>query len=133
MLTVKEVSKKFNISEYTLRYYTDENLIPSIKRDKNNIRVFDEESLNWIKTIICLRKCGMSIKSIKEYVDLCIIGDSTILQRLDIINSQKVIIDKKIQELKESSLFLEKKKDLYDDIIKNNKKDITNPNKNLRV
>ena len=46
MLTVKEVSKKFNISEYTLRYYTDENLIPSIKRDKNNIRVFDEESLN---------------------------------------------------------------------------------------
>lgn len=128
MLTVKEVSKKFNISEYTLRYYTDENLIPSIKRDKNNIRVFDEESLNWLKTIICLRKCGMSIKSIKEYVDLCIIGDSTILQRLDIINSQKVIIDKKIQELKESSLFLEKKKDLYDDIIKNNKKDITNPN-----
>lgn len=128
MLTVKEVSKKFNISEYTLRYYTDENLIPSIKRDKNNIRVFDEESLNWLKTIICLRKCGMSIKSIKEYVDLCIIGDSTILQRLDIINSQKVIIDKKIQELKESSLFLEKKKELYDDIIKNNKKDITNPN-----
>lgn len=128
MLTVKEVSKKFNISEYTLRYYTDENLIPSIKRDKNNIRVFDEESLKWLKTIICLRKCGMSIKSIKEYVDLCIIGDSTILQRLDIINSQKVIIDKKIQELKESSLFLEKKKELYDDIIKNNKKDITNPN-----
>lgn len=128
MLTVKEVSKKFNISEYTLRYYTDENLIPSIKRDKNNIRVFDEESLNWLKTIICLRKCGMSIKSIKEYVDLCIIGDSTILQRIDIINSQKVIIDKKIQELKESSLFLEKKKELYDDIIKNNKKDITNPN-----
>lgn len=128
MLTVKEVSKKFNISEYTLRYYTDENLIPSIKRDKNNIRVFEEESLNWLKTIICLRKCGMYIKSIKEYVDLCIIGDSTILQRLDIINSQKVIIDKKIQELKESSLFLEKKKDLYDDIIKNNKKDITNPN-----
>lgn len=128
MLTVKEVSKKFNISEYTLRYYTDENLIPSIKRDKNNIRVFDEESLNWLKTIICLRKCGMSIKSIKEYVDLCIIGDSTILQRLDIINSQKVIIDKKIQELKESSFFLENKKDLYDDIIKNNKKDITNPN-----
>ena len=128
MLTVKEVSKKFNISEYALRYYTDENLIPSIKRDKNNIRVFDEESLNWLKTIICLRKCGMSIKSIKEYVDLCIIGDSTILQRLDIINSQKVIIDKKIQELKESSLFLENKKDLYDDIIKNNKKDITNPN-----
>lgn len=128
MLTVKEVSKKFNISEYALRYYTDKNLIPSIKRDKNNIRVFDEESLNWLKTIICLRKCGMSIKSIKEYVDLCIIGDSTILQRLDIINSQKVIIDKKIQELKESSLFLENKKDLYDDIIKNNKKDITNPN-----
>ena len=73
-------------------------------------------------------KCGMSIKSIKEYVDLCIIGDSTILQRLDIINNQKEIIDEKIQELKESSLFLENKKDLYDDIIKNNKKDITNPN-----
>ena len=110
MLTVKEVASKFNISEHTIRYYSDQNLIPELKRDKNNNRVFDENSLNWLQGVIYLRNCGMSIKSIKEYVDLCLIGDSTVVQRKNIILEQKNIIDKKIAKLQECSNYLDQKR-----------------------
>lgn len=129
MLTVKEVAKKFNISEHTIRYYSDENLIPDLKRDKNNNRMFDETSINWLQGIICLRNCGMSIKSIKEYVELCLIGDSTVKERKNIILEQKAIIDKQIEKLNESSMFLNHKLEIYDKVLSNEIKDPTNPKK----
>ena len=129
MLTVKEVAKKFNISEHTIRYYSDENLIPDLKRDKNNNRMFDETSINWLQGIICLRNCGMSIKSIKEYVELCLIGDSTVKERKNIILEQKAIIDKQIEKLNESSMFLNHKLEIYDKVLSNQIKDPTNPKK----
>lgn len=129
MLTVKEVASKFNISEHTIRYYSDQNLIPELKRDKNNNRVFDENSLNWLQGVIYLRNCGMSIKSIKEYVDLCLIGDSTVVQRKNIILEQKNIIDKKIVKLQECSNYLDQKSKIYDKVISKEIKDPTNPKK----
>ena len=129
MLTVKDVAKKFNISEHAVRYYSDENLIPNLKRDKNNNRIFDEETLNWIQEIICLRNCGMSIKSIKEYVNLCLIGDSTVKERKNIILEQKKLIDEEIKKLNQSSIFLNHKLEIYDKVLSNQIKDPTNPKK----
>lgn len=129
MLTVKDVAKKFNISEHAVRYYSDENLIPNLKRDKNNNRIFDEEALNWIQVIICLRNCGMSIKSIKEYVNLCLIGDSTVKERKNIIIEQKKLIDEEIKKLNQSSIFLNHKLEIYDKVLSNQIKDPTNPKK----
>ncbi len=129
MLTVKDVAKKFNISEHAVRYYSDENLIPNLKRDKNNNRIFDEETLNWIQGIICLRNCGMSIKSIKEYVNLCLIGDSTVKERKNIILEQKKLIDEEIKKLNQSSIFLNHKLEIYDKVLSNQIKDPTNPKK----
>lgn len=129
MLTVKDVAKKFNISEHAVRYYSDENLIPNLKRDKNNNRIFDEETLNWIQGIICLRNCGMSIKSIKEYVNLCLIGDSTVKERKNIILEQKKLIDEEIKKLNQSSIFLNHKLEVYNKVLSNQIKDPTNPKK----
>ena len=129
MLTVKDVAKKFNISEHAVRYYSDENLIPNLKRDKNNNRIFDEEALNWIQGIICLRNCGMSIKSIKEYVNLCLIGDSTVKKRKNIILEQKKLIDEEIKKLNQSSIFLNHKLEIYDKVLSNQIKDPTKQKK----
>lgn len=129
MLTEKDVAQKFNISEHAVRYYSDENLIPNLKRDKNNNRIFDEETLNWIQGIICLRNCGMSIKSIKEYVNLCLIGDSTVKERKNIILEQKKLIDEEIKKLNQSSIFLNHKLEIYDKVLSNQIKDPTNPKK----
>ena len=68
MKTVKEVSKAVDISEHTVRYYADCELIPSLMRNKNNQRLFNQESINWLIGIKHLRKCGMSIKESTKIV-----------------------------------------------------------------
>ena len=72
MYTVKEAAALLGLTEHTVRYYTDKGLVPSVKRDKNNNRLFDEESMNWLTGVKYLKQCGMSIETIREYVRLCL-------------------------------------------------------------
>ncbi|SHK05268.1 MerR family transcriptional regulator [Propionispora hippei] len=65
MYTVKEVAEKLCLTEHTVRFYTDKGLVPSLQRDKNNNRFFDEDSIDWLICVKCLKECGMSIDSIK--------------------------------------------------------------------
>lgn len=76
--TVKEVSKLLDLTEHTVRFYTDKGLVPSVQRDKNNNRLFDKESISWLIGVKYLKQCGMSVEDIKSYVDLCLEGRSTI-------------------------------------------------------
>lgn len=71
----------------------------------------------------------MSIKSIKEYVNLCLIGDSTVKERKNIILEQKKLIDEEIKKLNQSSKFLNHKLEIYDKVLSNQIKDPTNPKK----
>jgi DNA-binding transcriptional MerR regulator len=120
---MKDVAKSFDVTEHTLRYYTDQGLIPAIKRDKNNNRIFDEESLSWLRLVICLRGCGMSIKSIKEYIDLYLIGDSTLKERYDIIIKQEKIAADEYKRYKDRFNFIQQKKKYYENLINNNLSD----------
>ncbi|WP_294468365.1 MerR family transcriptional regulator [uncultured Anaerofustis sp.] len=129
MYTVKDVSKKLNLSEHTIRYYTDKDLIPSVKRNKNNVRLFDEESINWFIGIKCLKDCGMSIEDIKKYIDLCLEGDSTVEERFDIILKQKEIAERQLEEAKDRLIYLENKVKHYEDIMNGDIPDNTNPQK----
>lgn len=70
MYTIKEVSKEYSLSQYTIRYYDKEGLLPFVKRDQFGRRVFSSEDMEQIGLICCLKETGMSIKDIKEYVDL---------------------------------------------------------------
>lgn len=96
MYTVKEVSNILNLTEHTIRYYANKGLIPTLKRNSNNIRLFDEASINWIIFVKHLKDCGMSINEIKEFVDLWSQGNSTIPTRYEIIAKQR---EKTKQEL----------------------------------
>lgn len=65
LYSMKEVCNKTNLSYDTLKYYCNEGLIPNVKRDKNNYRIFNDQDIAWIDSLSCLKKCGMSIKEIK--------------------------------------------------------------------
>lgn len=109
MLTVKQISKKFGLTPHAIRYYTDKGLIPTVLRDKNNNRVFDEDSFEWITTIIHLKKCGMTIDDIKKYVDLCLIGDSTLEERYVYLSKYRDYSLKQLEEAKEQADFMQNK------------------------
>ena len=125
--TVKQISEIMQMSEHTIRYYTDLNLLP-IKRDSANRRIFDEESINWLMGIKCLKGCGMSIEDIKKYGDLCLIGDETLIERREIMKKQLEIAKQNLENAKEILEYVKKKVAHYDDVIAGKIADDTNPN-----
>ena len=115
-----------DLSEHTIRYYTDLKLLP-VKRDKGNNRIFDEESINWLMGIKCLKGCGMSIKDIKRYGDLCLLGDETLSERREIMRKQLVLAEQKLKHAQETYNYIKRKVAHYDDVISGKTTDDTNP------
>ena len=75
---MKEACKQTGMAYETLKYYCNTGLIPNVKRSSNNRRVFDEHDIAWIKSLTCLKKCGMTIKEMKQYLAYCLQGPSSI-------------------------------------------------------
>ena len=127
MYTVKEVAEKMDISEHTLRFWAKSGFFPFVKRDKNNIRMFSEDDLAWVRIVKCLRSVGTENKAIKRYIDLCIKGDSTIKERYQIILDTKAKALEQLEELHKQIDILNYKESFYKNLIKNNLKDVWNP------
>lgn len=120
MYTVKEVSEKMEVSEHTLRFWAKSGFFPFVKRNHNNVRMFSEEDLQWVKIVKCLRACGTDNKSIKKYLDLCIIGDETIPERFEIIKQTKKKALKKQKELNQQLDLLDYKENYYQNLLNTN-------------
>ncbi|GFZ34297.1 MerR family transcriptional regulator [Clostridium zeae] len=117
--SIKEVSEKLNISQYTLRYYEKEGLIPYLQRNYSGRRVYSDNDLIWIKLIGCMRDTGMSISYIKNYVELTVQGRGTLLKRREIIIEQKEIIETEIKKYSDLLEVVNIKLQRYDQLIKN--------------
>ena len=127
MYSVKETAEIVGLTEHTIRFYTDKGLVPNVTRDRNNNRLFDEESINWLTGVKYLKGCGMSIEAIKDYVDLCLEGNSTIEQRYQIVLRQKTVAEEQLRSAQERIEYLNSKIAFYQDIMEHNKPDFMNP------
>ena len=131
--TVKQIANLSGMSEHTIRYYTDQGLLPC-ERDAANRRIFNEESLNWIHTINCLKGCGMSIEAIRHYCELCMLEETedTLNERYQMILDYKKLAYEKLEEAKNLVAYMERKTTYYEDVIAGKCPDMTNPHhKNL--
>lgn len=117
MYTMKQTCEEVWMNYETLKFYCNEGLIPNVKRNKNNHRIFDENDIEWIKNLTCLKNCGMTINDMKIYINLCLEWESTILERKTILDSQKHVILDKIKKLQESVNYINQKQQFYDDVL----------------
>ncbi|PNR93702.1 MerR family transcriptional regulator [Petrotoga sp. 9PWA.NaAc.5.4] len=101
-MKISEVSKKFNISTDTLRYYEKIGLIPSVNRNNGGIREYTEEDCNWIEFILCMKNAGLSIKTLVKYVDLFQQGDDTIEERKELLINEREKLRIKIENMKKT-------------------------------
>ena len=77
--TMMQVCKETQLTYQTLKFYCNEGLVPNVMRDKNNRRIFDEKKRSsGSRSLTCLKKCGLSIQEMKDYLDLCLQGEDTI-------------------------------------------------------
>lgn len=97
--TVGEMAQKLGVPASTLRYYDKEGLLPFVERSSGGIRMFRENDFEWLQVIRCMKKAGMSIKDIRQYIELSMQGDDTIDTRLEMFRHQREVLTQQIQQL----------------------------------
>lgn len=115
--TMMQTCEQTNLTYQALKFYCNEGLVPNVKRDKNNRRVFDEHDIAWIRSLSCFKKCGMSIQEMKEYLQLCLQGASTIPQRKALLAKKQEALRVQVRELEESIAFIDWKQNYYDEVL----------------
>ncbi len=107
--SISEVARELNLTAYTLRYYDKEGLMPFIKRTESGTRLFKESDIDALRIIECLKSTGMPIKEIKDFIDWCSDGDSTLQKRYDMFMERKASVEAQMEELKKTMELIEHK------------------------
>ncbi len=102
MLKISDVAKRLDISASTIRYYDKLELLTDMKRDENGIRWFTQEDIDRLAIILCLKKTGMSMSDMKEFMNIYADKCTCIEEKVARIQRQKTILLDKIHELEES-------------------------------
>ena len=121
MYTMMQVCSEVDMTYQTLKYYCNEGLVTHVKRDKNNRRIFDEHGVKWIKDLSCLKRCSFSIQKMKDYLDLCLEGESTVRIRKECLVRKRESLENTIQESEENIDYIDWKQNFYDDVLSGKK------------
>ena len=117
LYTMKQVCEQTGMTYEGLKFYCNEGLIPNVKRAPNNHRVFDERDIAWVKSLLCLRDCGMGIQEMKEYTRLCLLGAESIPERKAMLQAKREQISERIHFLEETLQYIDTKDKFYDDVL----------------
>ena len=117
MYSMKEACTLTNMTYENLKFYCNEGLVPNVKRDRRNYRVFDEHDIKWIQSLNCLKSCGMSIAEMKQYLALCMEGEGTMPERKVILAEKKETLLQSITELQKAVAYIDWKQRFYDDVL----------------
>lgn len=114
-MNIKEVSEKYEISADTLRYWERIGAIPPVKRSSAGYRDYDQEDQEWLYWTNCMRKAGVSIERIVEYIDLFKKGAQTIPTRKALLKEQLKVIEEHLAEMQKMYDALEEKITHYEE------------------
>lgn len=117
MYTMKQACELTGMNYEALKFYCNEGLVPNVKRDRANRRIFDEYDIAWINSLTCLKKCGMGLKEMKEFLTLCLQGQSSVPERRTILENKRKDLLLAMHELQSSIDYIDRKQAFYDDVI----------------
>ena len=117
-MTIAEVSRKYNLSADTLRYYERIGLIPTVHRSKSGIRDYTVEDCAWVEFAKCMRGAGIQVEALIEYVSLFQQGDGTQEARKQILLEQREQLAARMEDMKQTLARLDKKIAHYDECLR---------------
>ena len=126
-MTISEVSKKYDLSQDTLRYYERIGLLPGVGRNKSGLRDYSEDDCMWVEFIKCMRSAGLPIEVLIEYVNLFYQGPSTTKARRELLIEQRGVLSERMEELKKTIERLDYKIAYYDNTLKLMEEELKNP------
>lgn len=120
--SIGRVSEMFGLPVSTLRYYDKEGLFPNMER-VSGIRKFSDKELETLRVIECLKKSGLEIKDIKQFMEWCSQGSSTYSKRRELFERQKENIECRISQLEQALDMIKFKCWYYDTAIADGNED----------
>lgn len=117
MYTMMQTCELIHMPYETLKFYCNQGLVPNVKRDNNNRRIFDEQDVAWINSLACLKNCDLSITEMKHYINLCLEGPASIPQRKVFLEEKRKELLIKQKQLQEALDYIEWKQAFYDDVL----------------
>lgn len=117
LYSMKDVCRKTGMTYEALKFYCNQGLVPNVKRDANNYRVFDDQDVAWIESLGCLKRCGMSIQEMKAYIALCFRGEESIPERKVILQKKRQQLLERIRELEGAVEYIDGKQAFYEGVL----------------
>ena len=123
---MKEACEKTGLSYETLKFYCNQGLVPNVRRDSLNRRIFSEKNIAWINNLNCLKNCNMGIREMKEYLQLCLQGPSSIPERKVILDNKRWELEQEQERLRSSIAYIDWKQNFYDEVLAGQREYISN-------
>ena len=98
-MLISEVSEKYGLTQDALRYYERIGLIPPVRRRPNGLRDYDDYSCGWIEFVHCMRKAGIPVEALVEYVQLYQQGRETREARKELLREEHRRLLQRIADL----------------------------------
>lgn len=126
MYFMKQACEMTNMNYETLKFYCNQGLVPNVKRDSKNRRIFDDRDIAWINSLSCLKSCDLSIAEMKYYIKLCLCGPSSIPERKIILEHKRKELLEKQKELQSALDYIDWKQNFYDDVLSGKREYVSN-------
>lgn len=117
-MSIGEVADLMNMPVSTIRYYDQEGLLTHLKKDMNGNRVFLDADIEQLKIIECLKKSGMQIKEIKQFMQWTTEGKKTISKRKEMFEHQREVVRARMKELETTLSVLDYKCWYYEEALR---------------
>ena len=122
MYSIGQVAEMFDLPISTLRYYDKQGLFPNMER-VSGIRKFSEAEIEALRVIECLKKAGMEIKDIRQFMDWCAEGPATYPQRKAMFEAQRAHMEAELEQMNRTLDMLKFKCWYYEQAIKDGSED----------
>ena len=122
MYSIGQVAEMFGLPISTLRYYDKQGLFPNMER-VSGFRKFSEAEIEALRVIECLKKAGMEIKDIRQFMDWCVEGPATYPQRKAMFEAQRAHMEAELEQMKRTLDMLKFKCWYYEQAIKDGSED----------
>ena len=126
MYTMKQACEKTGLSYETLKFYCNQGLVPNVKRDEQNRRIFSDRDIRWINSLGCLKNCGMGIQEMRQYLQLCLEGPSSIPERKVILEEKRLELEQELKRVQDSIAYIDWKQQFYDEVLAGKREYISN-------
>ena len=123
-MKIAEVSQQYDISADTLRYYERIGLLPAVNRHLGGIRDYNDLDMRRVAFIKCMRRAGLPIDVLIEYMDLVQQGDATIAARQDILIAQRDQLVARMAEMQKTLDLLNYKISVYENALLNREQEL---------